>query len=167
MQETGWTLRSAVIWERPGNLGEPTAHDRPHRTYEHVFIFSKSVKYFFNRDALKGEEDILVERHFLGAPIVELRRPRAGMACCLPPFSRKRTQSRRFCGYRHDGPMPALGSVSGAKGGDSRGVATGTTDSRTFRGEFMIPVSRSVGIGAVARHANPKARLNVDPVFVA
>ena len=58
MQETGWTLRSAVIWERPGNLGEPTAHDRPHRTYEHVFIFSKSVKYFFNRDALKDEEDI-------------------------------------------------------------------------------------------------------------
>jgi len=58
MQETGWTLRSAVIWERPGNLGEPTAHDRPHRTYEHVFIFSKSVKYFFNRDALNGEEDI-------------------------------------------------------------------------------------------------------------
>jgi excisionase family DNA binding protein len=58
MQETGWTLRSAVIWERPGNLGEPTAHDRPHRTYEHVFIFSKSVRYFFNRHALKGNEDI-------------------------------------------------------------------------------------------------------------
>jgi DNA modification methylase len=58
MQGTGWTLRSAVIWERPGNLGEPTAHDRPYRTYEHVFIFTKSVKYYFNRDALGDEEDI-------------------------------------------------------------------------------------------------------------
>lgn len=58
MQASGWTLRSDVIWERPGCLGEPTAHDRPHRTYEHIFIFSKSPKYFFNRKALVGEEDI-------------------------------------------------------------------------------------------------------------
>ena len=58
MQGTGWTLRSAVIWERLGNLGEPTAHDRPHRTYENIFIFAKSVKYYFNREALGNEEDI-------------------------------------------------------------------------------------------------------------
>lgn len=58
MQATGWTLRSAVIWERPGSLGEPTARDRPYRTYENVFIFSKGPKYFFNRDALGDEEDI-------------------------------------------------------------------------------------------------------------
>lgn len=58
MQESGWTLRSDVIWERPGSLGEPTAHDRPHRMFEHVFMFSKGPKYYFNRDALGGEEDI-------------------------------------------------------------------------------------------------------------
>ena len=58
MQSSGWTLRSSVIWERPGNLGEPTAHDRPHRTYENVFIFTKNVKYYFNREALGNEEDI-------------------------------------------------------------------------------------------------------------
>ncbi len=58
LQAAGWTLRSNVIWERPGCLGEPTAHDRPHRTYEHVFVFVKSTKYFFNRAALGGEEDI-------------------------------------------------------------------------------------------------------------
>jgi DNA modification methylase len=58
MQEAGWTLRSDVIWERPGCLGEPTAHDRPHRTYEHVFVFTKSTKYFFDRKSLRGEEDI-------------------------------------------------------------------------------------------------------------
>jgi excisionase family DNA binding protein len=58
MQATGWTLRSAVIWQRPGCLGEPTAHDRPHRTYEHVFVFVKSVRYHFKRDGLGNEEDI-------------------------------------------------------------------------------------------------------------
>lgn len=58
MQDDGWTLRSAVIWQRPGTLPEPTAHDRPWRTHENIFIFSKGPKYFFNRDALRGEEDI-------------------------------------------------------------------------------------------------------------
>lgn len=58
MQADGWTLRSAVMWERPGTLPEPTAHDRPWRTFEHVFIFSKGPRYFFDRRGLKGEEDI-------------------------------------------------------------------------------------------------------------
>lgn len=58
MQADGWTLRSAVIWQRPGTLPEPTAHDRPWRTYEHVFIFSKGPRYYFNRQALNGDEDI-------------------------------------------------------------------------------------------------------------
>ncbi|MDZ4178353.1 MAG: site-specific DNA-methyltransferase [Coriobacteriia bacterium] len=58
MQEDGWTLRSAVIWQRPGTLPEPTAHDRPWRTHENIFMFSKGPRYYFKREALKGEEDI-------------------------------------------------------------------------------------------------------------
>lgn len=58
MQDDGWTLRSSVIWQRPGTLPEPTARDRPWRTHENIFVFSKGPKYFFNRNALQGEEDI-------------------------------------------------------------------------------------------------------------
>jgi excisionase family DNA binding protein len=58
MQEDGWTLRSSVIWQRPAPMPEPTAKDRPWRTYEFVFIFSKSARYWFNRDGLNGDEDI-------------------------------------------------------------------------------------------------------------
>jgi len=58
MQEDGWTLRSSVIWQRPGTLPEPTAHDRPWRTHENVFIFSKGPRYYFNRQGLQGEEDV-------------------------------------------------------------------------------------------------------------
>lgn len=58
LQQDGWTLRSAVIWHRPASLPEPTAHDRPWRTHENVFIFSKGPRYWFNRDALQGEEDV-------------------------------------------------------------------------------------------------------------
>ena len=58
LQEDGWTLRSTVIWQRPGTLPEPTAHDRPWRTHENIFIFSKGPKYFFKREGLQGEEDV-------------------------------------------------------------------------------------------------------------
>lgn len=58
LQQEGWTLRSSVIWQRPATLPEPTAHDRPWRTHENVFIFSKGPRYYFDRSGLGGEEDI-------------------------------------------------------------------------------------------------------------
>ncbi|WP_165864063.1 DNA-methyltransferase [Capsulimonas corticalis] len=58
MIEDGWTLRSPIIWQRLGSLPEPTAHDRPWRTYETLFMFSKSPRYYFCRDNLNGVEDI-------------------------------------------------------------------------------------------------------------
>jgi DNA modification methylase len=54
----GWTLRAPIVWRREGSLPEPTAKDRPWRTYEFVFMFSKSRKYHFSRDKLGGEEDV-------------------------------------------------------------------------------------------------------------
>jgi DNA modification methylase len=64
LQDDGWTLRSSIIWQRPASLPEPTAHDRPWRTFEHVFLFSKGPRYWFDRAGLVGEEDIweIVER---------------------------------------------------------------------------------------------------------
>ena len=55
-----WTLRSPIVWQRDGSLPEPTAKDRPWRTYEMIFMFSRSPRYYFNRNALvdDGEEDI-------------------------------------------------------------------------------------------------------------
>lgn len=54
----GWTLRSPIVWRRKGTVPEPTAKDRPWRTYEMIFMFSKSPRYFFSREALNSEEDI-------------------------------------------------------------------------------------------------------------
>ena len=53
-----WTLRSPIIWYREKAIPEPTAKDRPWRKYETVFMFSKSPRYYFSRDALAGDEDI-------------------------------------------------------------------------------------------------------------
>lgn len=58
MQEDGWTLRSAIIWVRKSAIPEPSSKDRPWRQYEHIFQFSKSPRYFFDRTGLEGEEDV-------------------------------------------------------------------------------------------------------------
>jgi DNA modification methylase len=58
MIDRGWTLRSAIAWVRKGAIPEPTAHDRPWRTYEMLFLFAKSPKYYFDRTKLNGEEDV-------------------------------------------------------------------------------------------------------------
>jgi site-specific DNA-methyltransferase (adenine-specific) len=58
MQEHGWTLRSDIIWNRVNAFAEPTARDRPHRQYEHLFLFSKSRFYSYDRSQLGGDEDV-------------------------------------------------------------------------------------------------------------
>lgn len=64
MQQRGWTLRSDIIWNRCNAFSEPTARDRPHRQYEHVFMFTKSRFYSFDRSALPEEDvwNIPIER---------------------------------------------------------------------------------------------------------
>jgi DNA modification methylase len=60
--DRGWILRCPIIWQRARPLPEPNSRDRPWRTYETVFMFSKSTKYHFDRQALKacGNEDIWI-----------------------------------------------------------------------------------------------------------
>jgi DNA modification methylase len=55
-----WILRSPIVWRRKAAQPEPTAKDRPWRTYEMVFMFSKRPVYYFSREALRGEEDVWV-----------------------------------------------------------------------------------------------------------
>lgn len=58
MIDRGWVLRAPIIWHRPTAMPEPTAKDRPWRTYEMVFMFSKSQRNYFDRDALGEVEDV-------------------------------------------------------------------------------------------------------------
>lgn len=39
-------------------MPEPTAKDRPWNTHEHIFLFSVSPRYYFDRSSLEGEEDL-------------------------------------------------------------------------------------------------------------
>lgn len=58
MIDRGWTLRCPIIWLRDAPVPEPTAHDRPWRTHEMVFLFTKSPRYHFSRQNLNKDEDV-------------------------------------------------------------------------------------------------------------
>lgn len=44
----GWILRAPIIWQRPKAPPESRVLDRPWRSYETVFLFSKTGRYYFN-----------------------------------------------------------------------------------------------------------------------
>lgn len=48
MQERGWILRNDIIWHKPNKFPE-SAKDRFTHDYEHLFMFSKQSKYYFEQ----------------------------------------------------------------------------------------------------------------------
>lgn len=47
LQDAGWYLRSEVIWHKRSPMPE-TVTDRPSRSHEHIFLLTKSPKYFYD-----------------------------------------------------------------------------------------------------------------------
>lgn len=52
MQDYGWYLRQDIIWAKP-NYTPEKVRDRFVRSHEHIFLFTKRDKYFFNGDAVR------------------------------------------------------------------------------------------------------------------
>lgn len=52
LQESGWYVRSEVIWDKPNAMPEPT-RDRVGKSHEYLFIFSKTPSYYFDAAAIR------------------------------------------------------------------------------------------------------------------
>ena len=52
LQNDGWILRNDIIWHKPNPMPS-SVKDRLNCTYEHVFHFVKSRKYYYNLDAIR------------------------------------------------------------------------------------------------------------------
>lgn len=52
LQDDGWILRSAIVWHKPNPMPE-SVKDRPTNAYEHVFLFAKQQRYYYDQDAIK------------------------------------------------------------------------------------------------------------------
>jgi site-specific DNA-methyltransferase (cytosine-N4-specific) len=53
LQKQGWYLRADIIWNKP-NCQPESVKDRPTRSHEYVFLFSKSEHYFYDPKARRG-----------------------------------------------------------------------------------------------------------------
>ncbi|MDO5714208.1 MAG: site-specific DNA-methyltransferase [Tissierellia bacterium] len=51
LREDGWYLRSDIIWHKENSMPE-SAKDRPSRSYEHIFLLTKSRKYYYDYKAV-------------------------------------------------------------------------------------------------------------------
>jgi len=50
--QNGWILRNKIIWHKP-NAMPSSVKDRFSNRWEHIFLFSKSKKYYFDLDAVR------------------------------------------------------------------------------------------------------------------
>ena len=53
MQDAGWYLRANIIWDKP-NCQPESVKDRPTRSREYVFLFSKSGQYYYSPKGIRG-----------------------------------------------------------------------------------------------------------------
>lgn len=52
LQADGWYLRQEIIWSKPNAMPEPVK-DRCVKSHEHIFLLSKSERYYFDYEAIQ------------------------------------------------------------------------------------------------------------------
>ena len=52
LQVDGWYLRSDIIWHKPNPMPE-SVQDRPTSAHEHIFLLTKSSRYYYDADAIR------------------------------------------------------------------------------------------------------------------
>jgi site-specific DNA-methyltransferase (cytosine-N4-specific) len=56
LQAAGWYLRADLIWNKP-NCQPESVKDRPTRSHEYIFFFSKTERYMYDDQAVRGPND--------------------------------------------------------------------------------------------------------------
>ncbi|MDX1969466.1 MAG: site-specific DNA-methyltransferase [Planctomycetaceae bacterium] len=52
LQDDGWYLRSDIVWNKPNAMPE-SVKDRPTRSHEYLFLFSKNETYYYDHAAVR------------------------------------------------------------------------------------------------------------------
>ncbi len=104
MSANKWVLRCPIIWHREHCLPE-NVKDRPSRSYEFVFMFVKSRKYYFNRQPL-------IEKNFDEDVWTIAARPKQANGIDTAPFPDELVQRCLDIGCPKDGSVldPFAGS---------------------------------------------------------
>ena len=51
LQEDGWILRQDIIWSKPNAMPESVT-DRPTKSHEYIFLFTKKERYYYDAQAI-------------------------------------------------------------------------------------------------------------------
>lgn len=51
LQNAGWCLRTDIVWHKPNPMPESVG-DRPTRSHEFIFLFTRSARYYYNAEAI-------------------------------------------------------------------------------------------------------------------
>lgn len=100
LQDDGWILRNAIIWHKPNAMPESVT-DRLSGRYEHVFLFSKSKRYWFDLDPIREHySDRMVDRaHYAERDI-------AARDWSTKAGRNDGDRARGILGFSHDGLNP-------------------------------------------------------------
>jgi site-specific DNA-methyltransferase (cytosine-N4-specific) len=52
LQDDGWYLRADIVWNKPNAMPE-SVKDRPTRSHEYLFMFTKSEHYYYDHEAVR------------------------------------------------------------------------------------------------------------------
>ena len=78
-QNDGWILRNAIVWAKPNPMPS-SVKDRLNNTYEHIFHFVQSRKYFYDLDAIREPHKVnTIERAKYGGNIQQKEFTENGM----------------------------------------------------------------------------------------
>ena len=100
LYDPGWFLRSDIVWAKPNPMPESVT-DRPTSAHEHIFLLTKSRKYFYDADAIRTEP---TEESVARLDRADLREKPGWMEAFQGnPPARLRRDKQRGHGRRHDG----------------------------------------------------------------
>ena len=61
LKDNGWILRSDIIWKKL-NAMPSSVKDRPTTDHEYIFLFSKTLDYYYNADSIREPHVTFTEK---------------------------------------------------------------------------------------------------------
>jgi DNA modification methylase len=68
LQDDGWVLRNKIIWHKPNGMPSSVS-DRLSNRYEHVFLFSRAERYWFDLDAIREPQSDATAQRLASGPV--------------------------------------------------------------------------------------------------
>ncbi len=115
LQAAGWYLRSEIIWAKPNPMPESVT-DRPTKSHEHIFLMTKSERYYYDSAAIAEPASSADEMRFAGSGSIAQGESNAGRGESTRRFAKSGNKARRPASDRGV-PVDTNGSSNGAVAG--------------------------------------------------